>query len=186
MSRGDSEAFEAFIAEARRARGEAQGGAEHAGATETFLRFRLGEHEYAIAGAQIREVIPAQPITRLPGAPSHILGVVLHRRDVIGVLDLERWLERSPRGRAFESQGITRMILIEHGDLVAAIATHGATEIVAIPEAQLELAVRRSAAAHRDEPYLRAVVELESGPIVVLHVTKILSEAASAGQEGGS
>ena len=46
--------------------------------------------------------------------------------------------------------------------------------------------MRQSAAAHRDEPYLRAVVELESGPIVVLHVTKILSEAASVGQEGGS
>ena len=85
MSQGNSEAFEAFIAEARRARGEgARWRRARRGDGDVSALFGSGEHEYAIAGAQIREVIPAQPITRLPGAPSHILGVVLHRRDVIG------------------------------------------------------------------------------------------------------
>lgn len=53
-----------------------------------YMTFRLGDELFAIAVAQIREVLDLTPITRVPSAPPYLRGVVNVRGKAIPVVDL--------------------------------------------------------------------------------------------------
>lgn len=54
----------------------------------TYLVFGLGEEAYAIAVSDVREIIGAIPITRVPGLPESMRGVINLRGRIIPVADL--------------------------------------------------------------------------------------------------
>lgn len=153
----------------------AQEGREHI--VHTLLHFTLGERHYAIPGEHIREVIQPDAITRLPGAPPHIRGVVVHRRSVIGVLEIERWLELGDT----PSDTSDRLILVEHGDLVAGLCTDSFTRIMTLDDAAMQRAITQRAPNQDQAPYVRAIIEpdQEGAPaILLLHITRLLGDAA--------
>jgi chemotaxis signal transduction protein len=51
------------------------------------LRLRVGDDDYAVPMASAREVLAAPEITRLPTAPSSVLGVCNVRGEIIPVFD---------------------------------------------------------------------------------------------------
>ncbi len=152
----------------------AQHGDEHT--IHTLLHFTLGERHYAIPGEHIREVIQPDTITRLPGAPDYIRGVVVHRRSVIGVLELERWLELSTQTMA----DVQRLILVEHGDLIAGLCTDQFTKIMTISDHTMQEALDHYAPNQGQSPYILAVLELpeHDAPVLLLHITRLLDAAA--------
>jgi len=52
------------------------------------LVFACGESLYAVPADSAQEVVNLPPLTRVPGAPSHLLGVFAHRGEVLPVIDL--------------------------------------------------------------------------------------------------
>ncbi len=52
------------------------------------LVFACGESLYAVPADRAQEVVSLPALTRVPGAPSHLLGVFAHRGEVIPVIDL--------------------------------------------------------------------------------------------------
>src|SRR3954469_6682553 len=52
------------------------------------LVFACGESLYAVPADRAQEVVSLPVLTRVPGAPSHLLGVFAHRGEVIPVIDL--------------------------------------------------------------------------------------------------
>lgn len=139
------------------------------------LHFTLHGEHYAIAGEHIREVILASELTPLPGAPDYILGVMVHRRHVIGVLDLASWLERPHTGMP---DGTERLVIIEHGDMTAGICTDAFTQIVDIPHHKLEQARSKHHRAIHHNPYISAILPIREHAVPLLHITKLLSDAA--------
>lgn len=153
----------------------AQEGRDHI--VHTLLHFTLGERHYAIPGEHIREVIQPDAITRLPGAPPHIRGVVVHRRSVIGVLEIERWLELEDT----PSNSSDRLILVEHGDLIAGLCTDSFTRIMTLDDDAMQRAITQRAPDQNQAPYVRAIIEPEqegAPPILLLHITRLLGDAA--------
>lgn len=53
-----------------------------------YLVFTLGKEAYAIAVTDVREIIGALPITRVPGLPESVRGVINLRGKIIPVADL--------------------------------------------------------------------------------------------------
>lgn len=53
-----------------------------------FLLFKIGEEDYGVPLLQVREIICLMPITRVPGAPGHIRGVINLRGKVIPIVSL--------------------------------------------------------------------------------------------------
>lgn len=53
-----------------------------------YLVFAIGADEHAIAAAHLHEIVAYSPITRLPGMPAWIRGVVNLRGRVLPVIDL--------------------------------------------------------------------------------------------------
>jgi purine-binding chemotaxis protein CheW len=80
---------------------------------EEYLVFLLGDEEYAVAIGRVREVIKAPPITDVPRAPAHVLGVVTVRGEVVAVLDPRRRLGLVP-APAGERQG--KIVIVDAGE----------------------------------------------------------------------
>jgi purine-binding chemotaxis protein CheW len=75
---GSSE--EAAMDTARNEAGEAQHG--------QYLGFFSGDEEYAISVLQVKEILQFEAITRVPGTPASIRGVINMRGSVVPVVDL--------------------------------------------------------------------------------------------------
>ncbi|MCP4351916.1 MAG: chemotaxis protein CheW [Desulfobacterales bacterium] len=60
------------------------------GITETkqYLTFRLGDEVFALDVAQVREVLDLSTITKVPGSPDFMRGVINVRGSVVPVIDL--------------------------------------------------------------------------------------------------
>jgi purine-binding chemotaxis protein CheW len=82
-------------------------------AREEYLTFLLGAEEYAVAIERVREVIRAPPITEVPRAPAHILGVVTVRGEVVAVVDPRRRLGLPP---AALREGEGKVVVVDGGD----------------------------------------------------------------------
>ncbi len=54
--------------------------------------FACGSSLYAVPSERAAEVVNLPALTRVPGAPGHVLGVFAHRGEVIPVVDLSRLL----------------------------------------------------------------------------------------------
>jgi purine-binding chemotaxis protein CheW len=52
------------------------------------LAFRCGGERYAFDAACVARVLPALPLTLLPGVPEHIAGITMWEGEVLAVLDL--------------------------------------------------------------------------------------------------
>lgn len=61
-----------------------------------FLTFLIGKKRYGIPTESVREIIGLQTITRLPGAPAHIKGVINLRGKVIPVTDVRLKFNKKP------------------------------------------------------------------------------------------
>ncbi len=74
-----------------------------------YLAFRLHTENYGLEIARVREILKIPPITEVPRAPGHILGIVSVRGTVVTVVDLRRRL-RLPEQPI---QGSSRILLVE-------------------------------------------------------------------------
>ncbi len=54
------------------------------------LVFACGSSLYAVPSDTASEVVNLPTLTRVPGAPAHLLGVFAHRGEVLPVIDLSR------------------------------------------------------------------------------------------------
>jgi purine-binding chemotaxis protein CheW len=64
--------------------------AARAGELREVVTFRLGKERFALALGSIRQVVPVADIVPVPGAPSHLAGVVNLRGEILAVFDLRR------------------------------------------------------------------------------------------------
>jgi purine-binding chemotaxis protein CheW len=93
-------------------------------AREEYLTFLLGSEEYAVAIERVREVMKSPPITEVPRAPPHVIGVVTVRGEVVPVFDPRRRLGLSAAPPAEGS----RVVIVDAGEgpcglLVDAVAS---------------------------------------------------------------
>jgi purine-binding chemotaxis protein CheW len=102
---------------------------------EEYLTFLLGPEEYAVAIERVREVVKAPPITEVPRAPAHVLGVVTVRGEVVAVLDPRR---RLGLPGAAPLAGAGRIVIVDGGDGACALLVDAVASVVRLPAGALE------------------------------------------------
>ncbi len=75
--------------------------------THGHLVFACGPSLYAVPADTASEVVNVPSLTRVPGAPGHLLGVFAHRGEVLPVVDLTRLTGR-PLDDAFKRAVLVR------------------------------------------------------------------------------
>ena len=104
-------------------------------AREEFLTFLLGAEEYAVAIERVREVVRAPPITEVPRAPAHILGVVTVRGEVVAVLDPRRRLGL-PEAPVAAGQG--KIVIVDAGDGACGLHVDRVASVVRLRPGSIE------------------------------------------------
>ena len=92
--------------------------------------FRVGEADYVLPSAQVREMETFTGVTRIPGAALHVAGLVQIRGKVIPVIDLRVRFGLPPIERTLDS----RIIVVTDQEREVGLLADSAREVLKIEE----------------------------------------------------
>ncbi len=147
--------------------------------TNQYLRFQIGEAQYALPVTEVRGVDRLHPLTYVPGAPNFVLGVCNRRGVVLPCISLSELLG----GPQSEISRHARLVLIqddEAGGLIGLLAdrlldvVNIGSESIESPMATLEMGV-----------LLRGQARLRNGQMVLLIEPEQLRQRINRRAEGG-
>jgi purine-binding chemotaxis protein CheW len=102
--------------------------------TREFLAFRLGAEDYAIDILKVQEIRVFDNVTRLPGAPDYIKGVLNLRGLIAPVLDL-----RIKFGfQQVEYGPLTVLIVMHVHDRLVALVVDAVADVVALTDDEIK------------------------------------------------
>lgn len=144
-------------------------------ATISVLRFVVGEREFAVRSEVVREIVSELNVTRVPGAPKHIGGVGVLRRQVIGVLDLNQWLDPVAESGIEEA---ARVIIVEAGGYTVGIEVNAVAGLDDWPEKVLDKSRIPGSINTRTRRYAAGVRLSDDEAVVLLDAPRLLDDAA--------
>ncbi len=119
-------------------RAASQDGAPERDASDEFARellaVQLAGAGYALPVERVREIVRLRPITRVPGVPASVCGVISLRGEVFQVVDLRVRLGLPPADAT-----LRRRIVVLHGEdgCTAGLLVDGVREVLRVPEGTL-------------------------------------------------
>ncbi|MDI3316171.1 MAG: chemotaxis protein CheW [Bacillota bacterium] len=143
----------------------------------------LDGQAYGADIGSVREVLAFQPVTRVPQAPSFVLGVINLRGRIIPVIDLRRRLGLA----AAEPGPLSRIVVVEDGDELIGMLVDGVSEVLQVPADRID--PPGELVRGEDASFLRGVARLEDRLIIFLALERVLdahqrSAAVSAARPG--
>lgn len=162
---------------------EGEGLSEARAAEEvSVLSFRIGNDYFGLEAAHVREIVGTSTLTPLPGAPAHIRGIVVLRRQVVGVLDLGLFLGLdSGRDDVQSSGGVelkSRTVIVEIGKYVAGIHVDQVDGLGKWPRETVTSEELAGAVGKRTQRYLSMACYENDVLKVLLDLKKLLDDAA--------
>jgi purine-binding chemotaxis protein CheW len=91
-----------------------------------LLLFRSGGQVFAVDAGAVREVLPAMPSTRIPGAPAAVCGLVNVRGTLVTVVDAAQAMGLGPASPG--SAGM--LVLVEHRSRPVGLAVDEVLDLV--------------------------------------------------------
>ncbi len=131
--------------------------------------FDLASEYYGVDIGDVREIIRMQTVTRVPGAPPFVEGIINLRGQVIPVVDLRKRLELEVSEQTADS----RIVWVTINDQDVGVIVDAVTEVLRIPLASIE--PPSSMVSSVDSDYLRGIAKLEDRLIILLDMSKVLA-----------
>ncbi|MEK1888427.1 MAG: chemotaxis protein CheW, partial [Phyllobacterium sp.] len=142
-------------------------------ALEQFLIFQLGDETYGLPVRSVDEVVRVpSDITRVPGAPSFVVGVINLRGKAVPLID-QRARFDTP---STQQSAKTRAIVLTLGQLQAGFVIDGVSEVKAIASSALSEAPKFS--SEQTDVFDRvAHIEADGRMILLIDPQELLSRA---------
>ena len=131
--------------------------------------FDLASGLYGVDIGDVHEIIRMQAVTRVPGAPSFVEGVINIRGRVVPVIDLRKRLNL----KVGEQTKGSRIVVVDINGRNVGMIVDGVTEVLRIPASSIE--PPSSMVTSDDSNYLWGIVKLETKLIILLDLGKALS-----------
>ncbi len=131
--------------------------------------FDLASEYYGVDIGDVREIIRMQTVTRVPGAPQFVEGIINLRGQVIPVVDLRKRLELTVSEQTNES----RIVWVTISGQDVGVMVDAVTEVLRIPLSSIE--PPSAMVSSVDSNYLRGIAKLESRLIILLDMSKVLA-----------
>jgi len=154
---------------------EPEAGEEAEAPTRRLLVFEVGGGVFAAEMSVIREIVPSQPVTRLPGAPPTVSGLINLRGTIITVIDAGSILRDSRWRRA---GGL--ILLAGYRDGVIGVGIDDVRDIYDATEEQFG---GRPADASEGAAVC-GVVEIDGERVLLLDVPAMIREILGQGEAG--
>lgn len=116
-----------------------------------FLEFAVAGERYGIETAHIREVATVTALTRIPGTPAFIAGIVTLRGQILSVLDIGRLFDLPDHGEAAPQ----KLVVLDGADMPVGILSAAILGMRAVPRSEIETSLPTLSAGRA--PYLRGV-----------------------------
>jgi purine-binding chemotaxis protein CheW len=143
-----------------------------------FLTFHLGVEEYAVSVDRVREILRSPPITEVPRAPGHLLGVVAVRGEIIAIVD--------PRPRLglprTEQARMPPIVVCESADGPAGLIVDRLAQVVRLPPSAIE--PRPATLGSTAAEAIAGVGREGDRLIILLDLDALLRPAAAPGEVG--
>jgi purine-binding chemotaxis protein CheW len=140
-----------------------------------LLVFRVGSLACAADVESVREILPRLAVTRIPGAPPVVAGLVNVRGQIVTVV--EGWRALRQAAPQESDAGGTTMLLQVGGGRVLGFTVDEVLDLLAVPDAALE---RRDALPGVDPTLVRAVGRRAGQAFVVLDTDALLGPILSS------
>jgi purine-binding chemotaxis protein CheW len=139
-----------------------------------IVGFQVGRESYGVPIAALHEIVRVPEITAVPDAPAYVEGVINLRGKIVSVVDLRKRFGKP--ATALDRRN--RILVVEHRGRLAGMIVDSASEVVKLPESEIE-----AAPAMMQEGGLDCVTGLgkyNGRLIILLDIEKVL-----AGRETG-
>ncbi|HSZ64404.1 MAG TPA: chemotaxis protein CheW [Terriglobales bacterium] len=149
-----------------------------------IVGFRVGRETYGVPITSLHEIVRVPEITSVPDAPDYLEGVINLRGKIVSVVDLRKRFGQP----ATELDRRSRILVVENRGRLAGMIVDSASEVLKIPESDLE-----PAPAMMQEGGLDCVTGLgkyKGRLIILLDIAKVLAarevreDAAKAAPSG--
>ncbi len=136
---------------------------------QQLVLFDLASEHYAIDSMNVREIIRMQAITKIPGAPASVEGVINLRGKVTPVMDLRKRLGLEVGQESKE----TRIVVVEVGGQDVGLVVDGVSEVLRIPVSVIE--PTSTIVAPEEADYILGVAKLETKLVILLDIGRLLA-----------
>jgi len=137
-------------------------------ATRRLIVFVVSGRSFACEMGAVREVVPSQAVTRLPGAPKEVCGLINLRGTIVTVLDLGHKLGHSACNTM---EGL--ILLAEYGEKLVGLGVDDVRDILDVPVDNLSSLEKL---AEADSHIVTAVAEIEGQEVMVLDIKEVVRE----------
>jgi purine-binding chemotaxis protein CheW len=139
-------------------------------AEKQLVVFNLGQESFGVDINKVREIIQLQPVTRVPGTPVSVEGVINLRGKVIPIVDLRKRFHLNQ----IEKNKETRIVVVackgaEIGAIVDSVA-----QVLRIPVDSIEPASSVFAGEHLE--HLMGIVKVAGRLVILLEMDQVLTK----------
>ncbi len=147
---------------------------------EQLVVFNLGNEMYGVEISGVQEIIRMQAITRVPGAPAFVEGVINLRGKIIPVIELHQRFGLN----SVEAGSDSRIVVVETQGHVLGMVVDGVSEVLRIPSDSVE--PPSPIVTGNDSDYIRGIAKLENGLITLLQLDMVLTGQQREALKDGS
>lgn len=133
-----------------------------------FLEFSLGAEDYAIPLLSVREVISVPETTPIPKAPSHFLGIMNLRGQVISVVDLRTKLKIKGKENNHEES----VIIVDINGMNLGVVVDSINKVLAFTDSDVNEVPEIESQVNAE--YIQGVYRKEDALTVLLDIAKVL------------
>lgn len=105
------------------------------GGERQIVAMRLADEVFGIDIAHIHTVITPQAITMVPNTPSHVMGVMNMRGQILPVIDLRLRFGIEPRA---PGAGSSKIVIVDVDGISAGLVVDSVLEVLRLPESDIE------------------------------------------------
>ena len=134
-----------------------------------IVGFKVGRETYGIPIIALHEIVRVPEITAVPDAPSHLEGVINLRGKIVSVVDLRKRFGKPSTTLDRHS----RILVVEHGGRLAGMIVDSASEVLKIPESEIETAPAMMQDGGLD--CVTGLAKCQGRLIILLDIQKVLT-----------
>ena len=138
-------------------------------AEKQLVVFDLGSESYAVDINMVREIIQLQPITRVPGTPPSVEGVINLRGSVIPIVDLRKRFQLSRIDRNKD----TRIVVVTCKGAEVGVIVDSVAQVLRIHVDSIESASSVFTDEHLE--HLLGIVKLANKLVILLDMDQVLT-----------
>ncbi|MDP7104811.1 MAG: chemotaxis protein CheW [SAR202 cluster bacterium] len=138
---------------------------------EQLVVFDLAAEAFGGDIGSVRKIIRMQDITRVPGAPGFVEGIINLRGNVIPVIDLRKRFDIPVN----ELHKDNRIVVMDIGGQDMGVVVDAVTEVLRISAAAVE--PPSSVITTADSVYLQGIVKMESRMVILPNLDKVLTDS---------